>query len=234
MRKKLSAGDKADSPAPQLRQRPESAFIPIGDLIHEIGAVTEEKLLTPGLKPLHPAPFRIPWFSKYVAGTFIAMIQFGAHQNAVPKFKSSQMVLDAAQVVIVKLPGKHAEECRKAFGAKFGAMLIGNLPEPLEQIHDLLDHFDGPTQHPFGVLAPTPDLLLAFDRLHGNGVHLPDDGGSFQAIGKDVLAIEDRLRFIEARQDGPLHYFEQELVPGGHRAEQRVQLQVLRQRRFVR
>ena len=83
------AGDKADSPAPQLRQRPEAAFIAVSDLILVNRAVSEEKLLTPGLKPLHPALFRIPGFAKYVVGTFIAIIQFGTHQNAFPKFKSS-------------------------------------------------------------------------------------------------------------------------------------------------
>ena len=79
-----------------------------------------------------------------------------------------------------------------------------------------------------------PQTSSPADCLHGNGVHLPDDGGAIQAIGKDVLAIEDRLRFIEARQDRLLRHFEQELVPGGHRVEQPAQLQVLRQRRCLR
>src|ERR1022692_344012 len=139
------------------------------------------------------------------------------------------MVLNDAQVLIAKFLGKHVEECREAFGLKSGAMLVREAPKLPERAHKQLEDLDGSMQQPLGVSVgtPPPDALLLFNCFHGKGVHLSDKGRALQAIGKDVLAIEDCLLFMEARQDCLLHYLAQELVPGGHRSEQRVQLQIL-------
>src|ERR1039458_8653176 len=105
------------------------------------------------------------------------------------------MVLDDTQVFVVNLLGKHAEESGKSFGAKFGAVLIGSGPSPLHQAHKTLVWPDGSMQHSFGRLSrPAPELLLAFDSLHGNGVHLPDNVGPLQAIGENVLAIDRKSK----------------------------------------
>src|SRR5205809_125420 len=100
------AGYEADSPAPKFPQRPKAAFIAIIDPIDKTGTVSENTLLYPSYKPLHPAWFCIQC-AKYVMGAFVAFIEFGTHQHAISKCKSSQMVLDDTQIFIVKLLGKH-------------------------------------------------------------------------------------------------------------------------------
>ena len=121
----------------------------------------------------------------------------------------AQMALDDAQVFIAKLPGKHAEERRETIGAEISApcssaMHLSRLSTPTKNMQYL-----GRTDtEPRGIsggnpTTPKTDSLLRFNGLVDNIVHLPDDGRVLQAIGKDVLAIEDRLWFIEARQDRP-------------------------------
>src|ERR1017187_6385192 len=80
-------GNMADSQSLQLRQRPEAAFLAIGDLVHLAGAISASWLLQPALKPLGPALSRIRRFAKNVVGTFIALTEFGTHQDAASKCK---------------------------------------------------------------------------------------------------------------------------------------------------
>ena len=71
-----------------------------------------------------------------------------------------------------------------------------------------------------------PLVLQGADR---DGVHLPDDLGLVEAVGQDPLAVADGLRIVEAGEQDLLGHVEEELVTGGHRPQQRGQLQVLDQ-----
>ena len=71
-----------------------------------------------------------------------------------------------------------------------------------------------------------PLVLQGADR---DGVHLPDDLGLGEAVGKDPLAVADGLRIVEAGEQHFRGHVEEELVTGGHRLQQRGQLQVLDQ-----
>ena len=58
---------------------------------------------------------------------------------------------------------------------------------------------------------------------------------TFQAVPQGVLAIADRFQaIVDARQNGFLRHFEDQLIFDRHGLEQRVQLQVLRQNPRVR
>jgi hypothetical protein len=54
-----------------------------------------------------------------------------------------------------------------------------------------------------------------------------------EAVREDLLPVGDCVRVGQARQDGPLGHFEQELVAGRHRVPQRPEFEVLCQHRVV-
>ena len=72
-------------------------------------------------------------------------------------------------------------------------------------------------------------MTLVLQRAGRYGVHLPDDPGLGQAVGEDPLAVADGFRIMEAGEQHLLGHVEEELVTGGHRLQQRGQLQVLDQ-----
>ena len=79
-----------------------------------------------------------------------------------------------------------------------------------------------------------PMSPFGFDGFNRDVINFPH--GSFvpQAILQDGLAVKNGFETIlYTRQDGLLRDLIQEFVTASHRAEQRVQFQVLRQRRFV-
>ena len=68
--------------------------------------------------------------------------------------------------------------------------------------------------------------------LQGGGrdrVHLADDIGLGEAVGQDPLPVADGLRVVQAGEQHLRGHPVQELVTGGHRLQQRGQLQVLDQ-----
>ncbi len=147
------------------------------------------------------------------------------------KAQLAQLLLHGLEVLVVQLGGKDPEELHEAFGVKGARVAVGDLPESLEHHHEDLEHLDGAVQDRVGGLAGDAevDLPLGVDCLHGDVVHLPYDGGVLQGIAQDLLAVGDRPRVVEARQDGRSGDVEEELVAERHGREQRVELQVLRQ-----
>ena len=80
-----------------------------------------------------------------------------------------------------------------------------------------------------------PQILLFFhDRAESDVVDLSHDGRPLQAVGEHVLAIHDRLRARQARENGLLGHVEQERVTARHGVEEDVQLEVLGERSCVR
>ena len=74
--------------------------------------------------------------------------------------------------------------------------------------------------------AVTPQVPLVLQGADRDGVHLPDDLGLGEAVGQDPLAVADGLRVVQAGEQHLRGHLEEELVAGGHRLQQRVQLQV--------
>ena len=59
---------------------------------------------------------------------FIALIKFRAHQHAISKCKSPQVVRNDIQILIVEFFGQHPEECCKTLGTELRAVLISKMP----------------------------------------------------------------------------------------------------------
>jgi hypothetical protein len=52
----------------------------------------------------------------------------------------------------------------------------------------------------------------------------------FEAVLEDLLAVANRVRICEAREEAPPRDLAQEFVTAGHRAEERAELEILAQR----
>lgn len=73
-------------------------------------------------------------------------------------------------------------------------------------------------------------LLLALERLDRELVDLPDDRRMLEAVGEDVLPVEDGLGLGQAGEEAVPRDVAQVLIPTRHRVEERVELEVLRER----
>ena len=74
-----------------------------------------------------------------------------------------------------------------------------------------------------------PQLPLVLQGPGRDGVHFPDDLGLGEAVGQDPLTVADGFRIVQAGEQHLSGHLEEELVTGGHRPQQRGQLQILDQ-----
>jgi hypothetical protein len=136
------------------------------------------------------------------------------------------MLLQRLDVIVRELLLEHREEAPEALGVEVGRLLIGDPPQPLEDLHMQRQQLHRSAQDRVGIVgAPhRARLALALKRLDRQLVHLSDDFGMREAVGEHSLAVENRVGIAQARQDRALGHREQELVAGRHRVPERPQL----------
>src|SRR5581483_1562796 len=112
-----------------------------------------------------------------------------------------QVIVDALEILVVKLRADHLKEPGKSIGLELPAVCVGDGPQPSQQGHEPIKDLGRAVQHGVGGWQETaPDLPLPLDRLDGDGVDLPNNGRLLDAVAKHALPVDDLARVLEAGQ----------------------------------
>ena len=219
-------GDQVDPPAGEVRQDLAPGVVAGRDREGVGGA-------RPDPQPLLPPSPGVPRGAEHEVDPAVVPVKLGADQHAGAEAQLLEVVADLLEVLVVQLALQRGEQRRQPVGAELLGVVVGDLPQLPEAGHVGFEMADRTGEVGRGVLVraavtspPAPLVLQGADR---DGVHLPDDLGLGEAVGQDPLAVADGLRVVEAGEQHLRGHLEQELVTGGHRLQQRGQLQVLDQ-----
>ncbi len=142
------------------------------------------------------------------------------------------MILDADEIIVLKFPVQHGEQCLEAFRGKSLAV-IGPYPFQLFKNRDKhLQHLDRARQYRTRRPAVHPGMQFVFShpRLDRQIIQLPDHQRIGENVAKNVLAVSHVLFVGETLQNRLARHVVQVSVAESHRVEQHIQFQVLDQR----
>ena len=148
--------------------------------------------------PFQPTPFLAWRLVKHIVGASVPSPQFSADEKPFVKFQFLEMILDADKMLITELSFDHRKRSRKAFGVKANGGFIGDATQFLEHGHKHLQHIDRSVQYRgriFTRKAP-PAFFHTVDCFNRKIVDISDNGRVFQAILKNILAIQDNAQII--------------------------------------
>ncbi len=224
-------GDQVDAPPAQRLQRPEAVVVTVGDLEAVPGAIDGN-----GGDPFDPA--LRPGSSQHVTDALVALAELGAEQDTTAELELLEVGFDRLEVLVAEFLLEHREQPREPVGAELVGVLVGDGPQPLEAAKQHLQDAHRPRQDAVRRRVPGdphPEIRspLRLQRLDGDLVELPHDGWLLEAVGKHLLAVDDRLGVGQAREDGLFGHVKQEPITARHGLQQGRKLQVLQQVRFV-
>src|SRR5215471_3843390 len=145
-------------------------------------------------------PAALVHFAQDIIGSLVPCTEIGADQNAFAEFEPLQMILNSGKVLVIELALEHREQRREGFGLKGASVLVGDAPQPFQELDRQLQQINCIVEdRPRRAADEIPKTASpSFHELCREIVDAPDDRFVLQAVLQYGLPVEDRFRVAQA------------------------------------